>query len=103
MGNPMFMLFAAMGVVAAVTTFIVGVVTTRRKRTKLRVEHAERIAAFGSAVDTLHASRRDHHRLVHRTVAETLDEALEGGSSVWQRRIAHRADVDAAKATPTCS
>ncbi len=102
MGNPMFMLFAAMGVIAAVTTFIVGVVTARRKRARLRVEHAERIAAFGSAVDTLHTSRRAHHRLVHRTVAETLDEVLEGGSSVWQRRLAHRADVDGARATPTC-
>jgi len=96
MGNPMFMLFAVMGVVAAVTTFIVGVVTTRRKQTKLRVQHVERMGAFVAAVDALHASRRDHHRRLHRTVAETLDEALDGGSSVWQRRIVQRADVELA-------
>ena len=100
MGNPMFMLFAAMGVIAAVTTFIVGVVTTRRKRTRLRAEHATALDAFGAAVDALHASRRDHHRRIHRTVADTLDEALDGGSRVWQRRIAQRGDVETGAATP---
>ena len=100
MGNPMFMLFAAMGVIAAVTTFIVGVVTTRRKRAGLRADHAERIEAFGAAVDALHTSRRGYHQLVHRTVAQTLDEALEGGASVWQRRIAQRGEVEADQTTP---
>ncbi len=100
MGNPMFMLFAAMGVIAAVTTFIVGLVTTRRKRTQLRAEHDERMETFADAVDALRRGRREHHRRLHRTVADTLDEVLEGGSSVWQRRIAQRLDVEAAQVTP---
>ena len=100
MGNPMFVLFAAMGVIAAVTTFLVGAITTRRKRAQVRAAHATRIVAFGDAVDALHAGRRDHHRTVHRTVAETLDEALDGGSAVWQRRITRRADVAVGAVTP---
>ncbi len=101
MANPMFMLFAAMGVIAAVATFIVGVVTTRRKRLRLRAEHAARLDEFGATVDALRASRRVHHRGVHRTVADTLDEALAGGARLWQRRLAHRSDVEAGTATPT--
>jgi S-DNA-T family DNA segregation ATPase FtsK/SpoIIIE len=101
MANPMFMLFAAMGAIAAVATFIVGAVTTRRKRLRLRAEHAARIDDFGAAVDALGASRRVHHRVVYRTVADTLDEAFAGGARLWQRRLAHRSDVEAGTATPT--
>ncbi len=87
MSNAMFMLFAAMGLVASLTTFVVGTVTARRKRTKLRADHAERIDAFRVAVDRLHALRRMHHRSTHRSLVETHDEALGTGSRIWQRRL----------------
>ena len=85
MGNPLFMLFAAMGAIAALVTFATGVVGARRKRSKLRLRHADEMADFAAAVDALHDARRAHHRDVHRTVAETLDEILGGGTRVWQR------------------
>ncbi|MGB3736362.1 MAG: hypothetical protein WA964_15490, partial [Ilumatobacter sp.] len=87
MGNVMFMLFAGMGVVASLTTFAVGTVTARRKRSKLRREHAEQVATFRTAVDRLHAARRLHHRSVHRSIVETHDEALGAGTRIWQRRL----------------
>ena len=87
MGNAMFMLFAAMGVVASLTTFAVGTVTARRKRSKMRAEHAEQVEAFRSAVDRLHLSRRIHHGAMHRSIVETHDEAVGDGARIWQRRM----------------
>ena len=86
MGNVMFMLFAAMGVIASLTTFAVGTITARRKRSKMRVEHAGHVEAFRSAVDHLHAARREHHRSTNRSIVETHDEALGSGTRIWQRR-----------------
>ncbi len=87
MGNAMFVLFAAMGLVASLTTFVVGTVTARRKRTKVRGDHAERVEEFRVAVDRLHALRRAHHRSTHRSMVETHDEALGSGTRIWQRRV----------------
>ncbi|MGA9278707.1 FHA domain-containing protein, partial [Ilumatobacter sp.] len=60
MANPMFMLFAGMGVVAAVATFIVGLVSTRRRRTHVRAAHTAELAAFTEGLDALHAARREY-------------------------------------------
>ncbi|WP_158412340.1 FtsK/SpoIIIE domain-containing protein [Ilumatobacter nonamiensis] len=87
MGNPMFMLFAAMGVVAAVTTSLAGSVTARRRRTRLRARHAEELAVFAAGIDAMRDRRAEYHRRVHRTIAETLDEATAGGTQLWQRRL----------------
>lgn len=93
MGNAMFMLFAGMGVIASVTTFIVGTVTARRRRNKMRAEHADRLVQFSCAVDLLHAARLVHHRAMHCSVVATHHEALHGGPQLWQRRIASDDDT----------
>lgn len=87
LGNLMFMLFAAMGVVTSLTTFIVGTVTARRKRSKLHAEHAEQVETFRRAVDHLHTTRRLHHHSANRSIVETQDEALGAGTRIWQRRM----------------
>ncbi len=87
MGNPMFMLFAAMGVIASLTTCAVGAIAARRTRSKRRAEHDERIATFRLSVEQLHLARLVHHAATHRSVVATIDEAIGGGSRIWQRRI----------------
>lgn len=87
MGNPMFMLFAAMGVVAAVATFLVNLVTARRRRSRIRAEYALELAKFASAVDGLHAKRSVHHAALHHSLLATLTEATVGEGRLWQRRL----------------
>lgn len=98
MGNAMFMLFAAMALIGSLTTFAVGTITARRKRSKLRKEHAERVDAFRDSVEQLHARRRIHHQAGHRSILETQAEAFGDGSRIWQRRVDR--DTDAA---PLCA
>ena len=92
MRNAMFMLFAAVGVLAALATFVVGVVTTRRKRSRIRVDHARDLAAFVDALDAVQEARREHHRRVHRTIADSVREACDGDTRIWQRRLSTCAD-----------
>lgn len=94
MGNAMFMLFAAMGLIASLTTFAVGTISARRKRSKLRAEHEEQVEAFRRSVDRLLAARRRHHQATHRSIVETVDEALGAGERLWQRRITSDGDAE---------
>ncbi|MFK7919844.1 MAG: FtsK/SpoIIIE domain-containing protein [Ilumatobacter sp.] len=87
MGNPMFMLFALMGVVASLTTFVVGMVVAQRQCRGARADHLALLAALRRNVASLGASRREHHREHHRSVTDTLLEALAGGGRIWQRRL----------------
>ena len=87
MGNPMFMLFAAMGLIASLTTFAVGTISARRKRTRVRSEHAAQLEAFRRAVDQLKAKRHLHHRSTNQSILESRDEACGRGSRIWQRRL----------------
>jgi S-DNA-T family DNA segregation ATPase FtsK/SpoIIIE len=87
MGNPMFMLFAAMGVIAAVSTFLVNAVTARRRRTRARAERSDALDTFAGAVDVLHAERHAHHESLHHSLLETLAEVAVGEGRLWQRRL----------------
>jgi DNA segregation ATPase FtsK/SpoIIIE, S-DNA-T family len=74
--NPMFMMFAAMGVLATVVTFMVGAATARRARHRIQFEYATAIGAFRNEVRDLRTRRLHHHTATVRTVLETVTEAL---------------------------
>jgi S-DNA-T family DNA segregation ATPase FtsK/SpoIIIE len=90
LGNAMFLLFAAMGVVAATATFLVGCVVARRSRRRARLEHDERLAAFRDSIEACRTQRLEHHRAVHRTVDDAICDVLghdDGSGNLWRQRI----------------
>lgn len=90
LGNVMFLLFAAMGVVAATATFLVGRIAARRTRRRRRAEHETRLDEFRIAIDECRERRSEHHRALHRGIDGVISDVLECDDrlgTMWRHRV----------------
>jgi DNA segregation ATPase FtsK/SpoIIIE, S-DNA-T family len=87
MNNPMFLVFAGVGAIAALSTWCVGAAVAARQRRGVRNDHRRDIERFRTALDELVAARRVVHERRHRRVDEVLDLALGVSGDVWSTRL----------------
>lgn len=86
MNNAMFLVFAGIGALAALSTWCVGAIAAARQRRGVRRDHRGEVERFRHDLDRLVASRRVLHERRHRRVAEVLELALDLSGDIWSIR-----------------
>jgi DNA segregation ATPase FtsK/SpoIIIE, S-DNA-T family len=84
-GQPLFALFGAVGVLASAATWAFGALTTRRARRTASATRAAELERFLTALAAARATAERRHRCDHPTLAEVLGR-LDAEQRVWERR-----------------
>lgn len=103
MDNVMFLVFAGVGALTAVTTWCVSTVVAWRRRRRVRAAHQHDVDRFRGDLVDLVATRRRFQEQRHRRLAGALDVALELTGDVWSKRVAPLENRDDAGATVAAS
>lgn len=88
MDNVMFLVFAGVGALTAVTTWCVSTLVAWRRRRRIRAEYQDDVDRFRSDLDDLVALRRRFQEQHHRRPARAFEIALDFTGDVWSQRAA---------------
>ena len=102
LGQILFALFAAIGAVASVATWMVGALSARRHRRRATVTHRSALVEFERELLLAHAAAEGAHRARHRSVVDALDVLGGDGGGMWARRSSHAAALWATIGRGTC-
>ena len=86
MRNPMFAMFASIGVAAALVTFGIARITAHRRASSLRTEYQRASAAFDRSLAQLRTDKHTAHLGDYRTIGAAVGHGLHGTTELWQRR-----------------
>lgn len=86
MDNLMFLVFAGVGAVTALTTWCVSATVAWRRRLRARADSRREIERFRSDLDSLAVVRREHHERSSPSLRRVLEIGLGLSGDVWSRR-----------------
>jgi S-DNA-T family DNA segregation ATPase FtsK/SpoIIIE len=87
--SPMFLVFGAVALVAAIALWVVGMVGAARDGRRWRASRDRDVAAFAVAVERQREARWRHHLATIPGVAEAIAAATTLRADVWSRRPGH--------------
>ncbi len=87
--SPMFLVFGAVALVAAIAMWAVGTISAARDGRRWRATRDRDVAAFATAVQRQREARWRHHLAATPGVAEAIAAATTLRGDVWSRRLGH--------------
>ncbi len=85
-GQTMFAVFALVGAIASVVTWLVGVVAACRRRRRVAATSRAETHAFVGALRSRREQAVERHRAKHPDIVDVLGELRAGHERIWRRR-----------------